>query len=96
MLEHSVEGGREVKNGMGRWKEFGSTSPRWLRGERDRCERRRMQEDVTSEDHSKRSPRQFEQTMTPSSGQRGRFYHYSDPQDCYAEQLGRRVSISSG
>jgi hypothetical protein len=42
------------------------TSRRWLREEGDECERRGMREEVTSEDHPKRSPRRFERTITLS------------------------------
>jgi hypothetical protein len=47
------------------------TSRRWLQEEGEECERRRMQEEVASEDHPKRSLRRLERTITPSHRVRG-------------------------
>jgi hypothetical protein len=48
-----------------------------MREEGDGCERRGMKEEVASEDHPKRSPRQLERMITTSRGLRGRFsYSY--------------------
>jgi hypothetical protein len=54
-----LHGGREGKDGMSGRGEPSMKSRRWLREEGDGCERRRMQEEVTSEDHRKRSLRRF-------------------------------------